>query len=152
MSDISKKHDKFMANKDKNKFEKESRGESPIRKISTNNPQNNKNTNVAKNSSSSIPATPGSKSMANKTLSRNSSVVPLSNSIINIDIINNLKIDTNTPPTNIKKLERSNSCQRNSSTNLQQMVNNYLKAKNFVIYLTLSSKNIKNVSSVFETD
>lgn len=143
MFDLSKKNEKFIgANKNQNKYQsKESRGESPIRKASTNSSmptRNMTNTNTqANNTISSIPPTPGGLATQHHTsksknklqqLSRNASVVPLSNNTIKIDILNNNTTNNNnTSGTNynnnniLKLLDRPNSGIKNS--NLQQMVN-----------------------------
>lgn len=134
MFEVSKKNEKFIgANKNLNKYQKESRGESPVRKTSTNSTMPNRTLNgttsnlttMANNTTNSIPPTPGINSKTNKNklqqLSRNASVVPLSNTTINIDIINNNNNHSGTYNNNvIKILDRPNSGVKNN--NLQQMV------------------------------
>ncbi len=97
MFEVSKKNEKFIGNnKNQNKYQsKESRGESPIRKTSTNSTLPNRNgggsqiNTTANNTINSMPPTPGYNSKTNKNklqqLSRNGSVVPLSNNPIKID-------------------------------------------------------------------
>ena len=138
MFDLSKKNEKFIgANKNQNKYQnKESRGESPIRKTSTNssmptrNPTTGSSNTQANNTISSIPPTPGglgsnkSKNSKLQQLSRNASVVPLSNNTIKIDIFNNTNnysTGTNYNNNIIKILDRPGSGIKNG--NLQQMVN-----------------------------
>lgn len=131
MFEVSKKNEKFIgANKNLNKYQKESRGESPVRKTSTNSTMPNRTlngttSNLTTMANNSIPPTPGINSKTNKNklqqLSRNASVVPLSNTTINIDIINNNNNHSGTYNNNvIKILDRPNSGVKNN--NLQQMV------------------------------
>jgi hypothetical protein len=146
MFEVSKKNEKFIgANKNQNKYQnKESRGESPIRKTSTNSTMPNRNPNqtssMGNTTFNSIPPTPGNNNKSKnklQQLSRNASVVPLSNNAINIDIINNSNNNTTNNNNNnnhyyigannnnnniLKILDRPNSG-LNKNNNLQQMVN-----------------------------
>ena len=144
MFEVSKKNEKFIgANKNQNKYQnKESRGESPVRKTSTNNTMPNRNLNqtssMGNTTFNSIPPTPGTNSKSKnklQQLSRNASVVPLSNNAINIDIINttnnnnnntnnnNFYIGANNNNNNILKILDRPSSGINKNNNLQQMVN-----------------------------
>ena len=114
MIDVSKKNEKFMVNRNKvqNKTQNESRGESPTRKGSF--PVKNVLANSTLTATGSNPATPGANGKKLSQLSRNASMIPLSNTTINININD---INANNP---LKKLERaSSSCMKNQ---LQQMV------------------------------
>ncbi len=117
MIDVSKKNEKFMVNRNKEKLkaQNESRGESPARKSSF----PIKNTSAGAlgqlNASGSTPATPSNNSKKLSQLSRNGSMVPLNNQTINISIND---INANNP---LRKLERaSSSCMKNQ---LSLMVN-----------------------------
>lgn len=123
MIDVSKKNEKFMVNRNKEKLkaQNESRGESPARKGSFPPKNNSSGTTLANNSTmtanASNPATPSTNNTNKKLsqLSRNASMVPLSNTTINISIN-----DINANNT-LRKLERASSgCMKNQ---LQQMVN-----------------------------
>lgn len=109
MIDVSKKNEKFMVNRNKEKIKTqvESRGESPGRKGSY--------PAKANGAPGSNPTTPGTLNKKLSTLSRNSSMVPITNNTINISIND---INGANP---LRKLERaSSSCAKNQ---LQQMVN-----------------------------
>jgi len=89
MIDVSKKNEKFMVNRNKEKLkaQNESRGESPARKSSF--PV--KNTSAGGlgqlNASGSTPATPSNNSKKLSQLSRNGSMIPLNNQTINISSV-----------------------------------------------------------------
>lgn len=113
MIDVSKKNEKFMVNRNKEKIKTqvESRGESPGRKGSY-----PAKAAGAPGGTGSNPTTPGTLNKKLSTLSRNSSMVPITNNTINISIND---INGANP---LRKLERaSSSCAKNQ---LQQMVNN----------------------------
>ena len=127
MIDVSKKNEKFMVNRNKEKMKAqvESRGESPGRKASY--PTKPVGTGGANGGNGSNPTTPGNANKKLSTLSRNSSMVPITNNTININ-----KNDVN-GANSLKRLERASSgCGKNQQ--LQQMVNT---ARPLVVVLSL---------------
>lgn len=121
MEEISRKHEKFMVNRNQTRFQnKELRGESPLRKTSNNQSIISSTTNKSANSKSSAPATPAVNKQRNRPQesTRNnlynnssnnlSSAMPFTNNNSTNDI-NNGAIGNNNNVHRMKT-ERSNSC------------------------------------------